>query len=755
MKYIGKKIKKLDSTSILQGRKIYTDDLANKESLIIKLLRSPHPNALIKSIDTSVAMKIPGVECILTHEDVPKTRFTTAGQSFPETSPYDMLILDEHVRFVGDPVAIIAADTEKNAIKAMKLIKVQYEVLDPVLDPEKAEEGPALHSYKPFCHLPDSVVLCDYDKNIVGAHNISFGGDVDDEYEKSPIKIDEVYTTQAQEQSMMETFRSYAYIDTFDRLVIISSTQVPFHVKRHVARALEIPSSKVRVIKPRIGGGFGAKQTSETDVYAALVTYITRKPSKLILSRKETAYSSNSRHAMKLRIKIGAEKNGILNSIDISLLSDQGAYGIHAWVTAKLAGEKTLPLYRTPKATRFKAKVVYTNKQPAGAFRGFGATQGCFAVESAINQLAKEIGMDPIELRLKNLLQEGDYTMSFDKDIRSSRLKECLIKGKKLIGWDDIYPYKKISPNKILSVGCSITMQGSGIAEIDTSTAQLKLNEGGDYTLFVSSTDNGTGTDTVMTQIAAETLKTDLDNISLVVADTDATPYDPGSYASSGVYTTGNAVLNCSKNMIDNIKKEAAKFLDVEPDLIDFNGKELIGKDKSISIKDLATKLTTGMNGKNIISTGSFGNEDSPPPFMAGFAKIETDLLTGEIKILDYVGIVDCGKVMNKSLAKVQAEGGIVQGIGYSLFEEVRYNNKGMITTNDFFTYKIPSRIDFGNIHVDFIESFEPTGPYGAKSIGEIVINTPAPAIAGALLNGINKSYRSLPITPEKVLMSL
>lgn len=755
MKYIGKKIKKIDSTSILQGRKVYTDDMTDANTLIVKLLRSPHAHAIIQDIDTTLAMKVPGVECIYTYKDVPSTKFTTAGQSFPETSPYDMLILDKHLRFVGDPVAIVAAENEKAALKAMKLIKVEYEILEAVLDPEKAEEGPTIHPEKPFCHLPDYVTLCNYEKNIVGGHNVNFGGDVDREYAKSPVKIDEVYEVQAQEQAMMETYRTYCYIDMFDRLVVVSSTQVPFHVKRHISRALEIPTSKVRVIKPRIGGGFGAKQTSETDIYCAFVTYKTKKPAKLIFDRKEATYATNSRHAMKIRIKIGAEKDGTLNSIDMDLLSDQGAYGIHAWVTANLAAEKTMPLYRTPKATRFTAKIVYTNKQPAGAFRGFGATQGTFAVESAMNQLAKELNMDPAELRIKNLTQEGERTMSFGKEIRSSKLKECIERGKYVIGWDDIYPYKKVAPNKIQSVGMAITMQGSGIAAVDTSTAQLKLNEGGDYTLFISCTDNGTGTDTVMNQIAAEVLKTKMENISIVVADTDATPFDAGSFASSGVYTTGNAVINCSKNMIEEIKKEGARFLDVGMNSIQFNGEALISGDKSVSIKELATKLTTGMNGKNIMAYGSFGNDDSPPPFMAGFVKTETDLLTGEVQVLNYVGIVDCGTVMNESLARVQAEGGILQGIGYGLYEEVRYNDKGMITTNDFLTYKIPSRIDVNNIHVEFIESYEPTGPYGAKSIGEIVVNTPAPAIAGALLNTTQNYYRHLPITPEKVLMSL
>ncbi|RVU54106.1 xanthine dehydrogenase family protein molybdopterin-binding subunit [Anaerosphaera multitolerans] len=756
MKYIGKSIKKVDSTSILQGRKVYTDDLADDNALIIKLLRSPHPHALIKSIDTSRALKVEGVECILTYEDVPKTRFTLAGQSYPEPSPYDRLILDRELRYVGDPVAIIAAENEKAAEKAKKLIKVEYELLDFVIDFEKAEEGPMVHSERPFNHLPKNVILSDYDKNIVGQHNLNFGSEnIDEVYDKSPVKIDSTYYTQAQAQSMMETFRSYSYMDSFNRLVVVSSTQVPFHIKRQLAQALEISPSRIRVIKPRIGGAFGAKQTSETEIYPALVTLKTKKSAKIVYSRKETYYASNSRHATKVRVKVGAEKDGTINSIDIDALSDQGAYGTHAWTTLKLIGEKTLPLYNSVKASRFKGKTVYTNKMPGGAFRGYGATQGAFAVESAINELAAKLKMDPVDLRLKNLTTQGDITTSFNKDIRSSRLDECILRGKELIDWDNIYPGVKISQDKVLSVGTAITMQGSGIEKIDTSTAQIKLNESGDYTLFVSCTDAGTGTDTIMVQMAAEILKTDIENITLIVADTDLTPFDPGSYASSGAYTTGNAVVRAANKMVERLKLKASKILKVDVNSIDFDGMNFSAKEENLPLNTLSEKLTTGEEGHTVIETGHFGNDDSPPPFMAGFCQLETDLLTGEAKVVKYVGVVDCGTVVNENLARIQVESGIVQGIGYALYEDVQYDSKGKVTTDSFMKYNIPTRLDIGELKVEFKESFEPTGPFGAKSIGEVVINTSAPAIANAIYNGINKNFRKLPIKPEDILLSL
>ncbi|MDO5714380.1 MAG: molybdopterin-dependent oxidoreductase [Tissierellia bacterium] len=751
MDYIGKKIKKVDSSSLLQGRKCYTDDLAPENTLVIKLLRSPHPHANIVHVDTEKAKALPGVECVYTHKDVPKTPFTLAGQSYPEPSPYDRYILNDKVRYVGDPVAIIAAVDEKTAKKALKLIKVEYELLPPILDFEKAEESAPIHDH-PKMNVPQSVCLYDFEKNIIGGYDMDFGEDVDKVYENSPVKIDQVYYTQAQSQSMMETFRSYCYIDFMDRLVCISSTQVPFHIKRQLSQALEISPGKIRVIKPRIGGAFGAKQTSESEVFPAFVTWMTKKPSKIVYTRTETTYATNSRHKTKIRVKLGAERDGTLNSIDMDVLSDQGAYGTHAWTTLKLMGEKAMPMYRI-KAGRFHGKVVYTNKLPGGAFRGYGATQGCFALESAINEMADALEMDPTEFRLKNITIEGDQTIAFNKDIRSSRLNECIERGKELIHWDEYYPNKKVAPNKIQSVGMAIAMQGSGIAAIDSANAQIKLNESGDYSLFVSCTDAGTGTDTIVQQIAGEILKVPLEDISVISADTDVTPYDPGSYASSGVYTTGNAVYRCAKNMINILKEEAGKIWDVSPQNIEFHGSHLSYKDQSMAIKELATILTTGIHAKNMIATGSFGNDDSPPPFMAGFALVETDLLTGDAKVLKYAAVVDCGTVINKNLATVQTEGGIVQGVGLALYEDVRYNQKGKVTTDNFMTYHLPTRLDSPKTIVEFKESFEPTGPFGAKSIGEIVINTPAPAIAHAIHNGVGKYFRKLPVQPEDILL--
>lgn len=756
MKSVGKSFNKIDSLALVTGKPVYTEDLALQNALVIKILRSPHAFARIKSIDVSRAEKLEGVECIFTHKDVPKTRFTLAGQSFPEPSPYDNLILDELVRYVGDEVAIIAAVDGKTAIKAMNMIKVEYEVLEPVLDFEKAIDHPSIIHPEEDIHLNFPTGM-EKDRNIVCTRNDSFGENVDEVINNSPVVVESTYYPQAQAHAMMETFRSFSYLDHMGRLVVTSSTQVPFHIKRQLARALEISPSKIRIIKPRVGGGFGGKQTSVVEIYTALVTLKTGKPSKIIYERKENFEATNTRHAMRIKVTIGSEKDGTINAIDINALSDQGAYGEHGFTTLGLVAEKTLPLYNKVKASRFFGQAVYTNKVIGAAFRGYGATQGTFAVESAMNELSAKLNIDPIELRLKNLVKYGETTKAYGKPIQSISLEDCIEKGKTLINWDEKYPSREVSPNKIRSVGMAITMQGSGIAHIDTSSVEVKLNEEGDFTLLISATDVGMGCDTILTQMAAEVLDTSMENITVIAADTDITPYDPGSYASSGTYVTGMAVVKASEDLKTKILEEASKALDIPKDELELSEDVVKSKthDKLISLKDLAEKLTVGPKGKHLIGFGNHGSDVTPPPFMAGFAEVEVDKETGKVDLLNYVGVVDCGTIINPKLAKIQIEGGIVQGIGLALYEDVKYDPNGRLQSNSFMQYKIPTRKDIGNIIVDFEESYEPTGPFGAKSIGEIVINTPSPAIAAAVYNAVGVNVRHLPITPEKVFMGM
>lgn len=763
MKVVEKAISKIDGMDIATGKPVYTDDLnINNNALILKILRSPHAFAKIKSINTTIAEKIPGVECILTYKDVPNVRFTLAGQSYPEPSPYDRLILDEYVRYVGDEVAIVAAVDERAALKAMKLIKVEYEILNPVLDFEKAEGNESIVHPENDLHLNMDIGM-KQDKNIASSCKIEIG-DVEKEIKQSDVVVEKTYYTQAQAHGMMETYRSISYIDHAGRLTIVSSTQVPFHVRRHVARALEIPKSKVRVIKPRIGGGFGGKQTAAVEIFTAIVTLKTGKPSKIIYTRRETFGCTTSRHAMRIKARVGADKEGNINAVDLIALSDTGAYGEHASTVFAVVGHKTLPLYNRAKAVRYMGNVVYTNKMPAGALRGYGVTQGAFALESAINELAKKLNMDPTHLRLKNIIKEGEANpvLGGSKEgkpaiLESSTLDKCIEKGKELIKWDEKYPKKVISDTKVRGVGMAITMQGSGIAGIDTASAVIKLNDDGFYTLFLGSTDMGTGSDTILAQMAAEILETSMDKIIVHAADTDISPYDTGSYASSTTYVTGNAVIRASKDIKNQIIENACKLLNVSKEDVEFDGKGIKTLDglKSLSLDEIAQRLISGEGRNQLIGAGTFGGDTSPPPFIAGFAEVEVDKETGKIELIDYVGAVDCGTVINPNLARIQVEGGFVQGIGMALYEDVIYDFKGKMVTDTFMQYKIPCRKDIGKITVDFVSSYEPTGPFGAKSVGEVVINTPPPAIAAAVANAVGVNIRDLPITPEKVLMGI
>lgn len=754
MKTVGKSIPKIDGMSIATGKPVYTDDLVMSNALVIKILRSPHAFAKIISIDTSQALKLEGAECVLTYKDIPQKRFTLAGQSYPEPSPYDRLILDQIVRYVGDEVAIIAARDERTALKAMGLIKVEYEVFEPVLDFEKAV-------YSPTIVHPEDDLHCNFDigmikeKNIVCSHKVEVG-DVEEEIKKCAYVVEQTYYTQAQAHAMMETYRAFSYLDHTGRLVVVSSTQIPFHVRRQLAKALDMPASKIRIIKPRIGGGFGGKQTAAVEIFTAIVTLKTGKPSKIVYDRKETFSCTTSRHAMRLKVRLGADNEGYIRVVDIQGLSDTGAYGEHAPTVFWVVGEKTLPLYNKTKAVRYMGNVVYTNKMPAGALRGYGATQGTFALESTVNILADKMNICPTEIRLKNLIKAGETSLINGKVLGSSSLHECIKKGKELIGWDKKFPPIEYG-NKVRAVGMAVTMQGSGIAGIDTASAEIRLNDDGNYTLLVGATDMGTGSDTILAQMVAEILQTKMGNIIVHSADTDVSPYDPGSYASSTTYVTGMAVVKAAEDLRQKIIEHGARLLNVEPQDLDFDGEILStpAGDNNLTLKKLAEQLVLGAGKQQLVGNATYGSDVSPPPFIAGFAEVEVDKETGKVQLIDYVAVIDCGTVINPKLARIQAEGGIVQGVGLALYEDVRYDQRGNMQTNNFMNYKIPCRKDIGEIRIYFEESYEPTGPFGAKSIGEVVTNTPAPAIVHAVHNAVGVQITSLPITPEKVFMGM
>ena len=752
---INQSVRKKDAMQLLLGKPVYTDDITPRDALVVKILRSPHANAIVREIDTKVAKKVPGVVDIYTWEDVPKERFAIAGQTYPEPSPYDRLIIDRHVRFAGDAVAIIAAEDEKAALKAMKLIKVQYDVLEAVLDFRTALDNPTLvhpeEDWKTLCQVGG-----DPKRNLV-ACGVDEDGDVERVMAECDVVIDRTYHTRSFNQGMMETFRAYTELDRYGRLHVVSSTQIVFHCRRILSHALGIPKSRIRVEKPRIGGGFGAKQTAVCEVYPAFVTMKTGRPAKIIYTREEAQIAGSPRHEMQIRVRLGADNDGKIRAVDLYTLSNTGAYGEHGPTTVGLSGHKSIPMYSgSLEAYRFAYDVVYTNHQAAGAYRGYGATQGIFALESAVSELAEKLGIDPTVIRERSMVREGNLMPSYYNEVANAcALDRCMAHCREMFNWDEKYPVRDMGNGKVRAAGVAMGMQGSCISNVDVGSATVKLNEDGGYNLIIGAADMGTGCDTILAQMVAECMDCSVEDVSVFGADTDASPYDSGSYASSTTYITGKAVEKACMDLKKRVCAIAAGMMGCEEADVVFEQGRVVRADseQSVSMREIAYKSQV-FNTVPAEATATHSSPVSPPPYMVGMVEIELDKLTGQVEILDYMAVVDCGIPINPALARIQTEGGIVQGIGHTLMENVTYDSKGRPIESSFMQYKIPTRLDMGKLRVEFEHSYEPTGPFGAKSIGEIVINTPAPAIAHAIYRATGVWHRELPITPEKIAMT-
>ena len=763
MRVVNNKTHSVDGKGLMQGRSYYTDDLAAQNSLVIKILRSPHAFAHIKNIDVSDAQKLNGVALVLTYKDVPHVSMSRAGQGFPEPSPHDKFILDEYVRYVGDEVAMVAAINEEIAEDALKLIKVEYEVLEPVLDFETSYENKSvIHPEDGICEM--FPIGFEPKKNVAAAYEMEVG-DVEKELAKSDIIVDETFYSQAQAHAMLETHSSNARLDEHNRLVIYSSTQTPFHMRRIMSTTLGIPLHQIRFIKPRVGGGFGGKQAFHGEFFCALTTLRTGKPSRMVYTREEVFGASYTRHPMKIQMKIGAMKDGRINAIDCRSLSDTGAYGEHSLTVFMIVGSKVLPLYNKVDAVRFGGRVVYTNHVPAGAYRGYGAIQGNYALEATIDVLAEKLGMDPKKIREINSMREketspifeimGEGTKGTAMIMESCKLPYCIKRGAELIDWEHNWPRKKISETKVRGYGMAIAMQGSGIPFMDMGSCSIKLNDGGTYMVTVGATDIGQGSDTIISQIVAEELETTVDKVIIYSSDTDLTPFDCGAYASSTTYVSGNAAWKAAQKMRKRLIKEAAVFLEEKEENVEFDGKMFVSGKKSISLNDLSIKLLYNKYQQQVQVTESYYGHVSPPPFMAAYAEVEVDLETGEYKICNYVTVTDCGTTINPMLARGQVEGGIVQGLGMACFEDVKYDKKGNLLSNNFLNYHIPTHKEIHKLTSEFADSYEPTGPFGAKSVGEIGIDTPPAVICNAIYNATGVRIHKLPITPEKILKGL
>jgi len=753
--------RKVDGVPLVTGRPKFVADVDLPDTLYVKILRSPHAHARIVRIDTSKAEAIPGVAIVLTHENTPRRRFTTAGQGYPEPSPYDTRMFDTKVRFVGDRVAAVAAETRRIAKEAVKAIRVEYEELPAVfsIDEALAPGAPVIHDED------DSTGIYDPARNIVADVDIDVG-DVEAGFAESDVIVETVCELQYAQHTPIEPHVVLSYLDSDGRLVIRTSTQVPFHVRRIVAYALDYPLHKIRVIKPRIGGGFGTKQEILLEDLAALVTLRTKRPALIELSRPEEFVSSRTRHPMRVRVKLGAGSDGILNAMEMEAISNTGAYGSHGLTVLSNTGSKTLPLYNKAKNVHFYGKAVYTNLPVAGAYRGYGATQGYFPLETAMDELAEKLGIDPIELRRRNHIRSGETSPIFvklgegregvEQVVRSCELERCIEVGMTRIGWNERRGKRIREGSWVHGIGMSVHMQGSGIPQIDMAAATIKMNEDGSFNLLVGATDLGTGSDTILGQIAAEVLGVPLEKMIVYSSDTDMTPFDVGAYASSTTYVSGMAVKRAAERVKGQILDVASRILEADPEGLVLAGERVTGSEgRSATLSEVCHHAMYKSQQFQIGATASFVPDESPPPFMASFAEVAVDTETGFVKVLRYVAAVDCGIPINPKMAEGQVEGAIANGIGYALTEEMLFSSRGRVRNPNLFDYKIPGALDMPDLEVILVDSYEPTGPLGAKSVGEIAINAPIPTIANAIYDAVGVRLRRTPFTPEQVLAAI
>lgn len=776
---IGKPEPKVDAVKLAQGKPAFTDDIVMRGMLVAKILHSPVAHARIKKIDASKAKALPGVAAVLTWQDIPRVVYSTAGQSDPIPGPLDTFSLDSKVRFVGDRVAFVAAETEEIAKEALDLIEVEYEELPAVIDMTDAMKpgAPVIHDeaeYVPFAE-------CDPSMNLAARIRIDIGK-VDQGFKEADRIFEREYEVPKVQQAHIEPHAVVTYWDEDDRLVIRTSTQVPFHARRILAPVLGLPMKRIRVIKPRIGGGFGGKQEILIEDVAAHLTIATGRPVRFVYTREEEFTASRSRHPMRIKMKTGVKNDGTITANEMVLLSDTGAYGCHALTVNGNTGQKSMALYvgdgqyRKSPNIRFYADVVYTNTPPAGAFRGYGVPQGYWAVERHMEMIAHELGLDPLEFRLKNAIRPGElhpFSTSWSEGreprpeiIHTVGLEECVSQGKAAIGWDEKInnPEWKAATGKPYlrrGIGAALVMQGTAIPYLDMGGASIKMNDDGSFNLLIGATDLGTGSDTVLAQMAAEVLGTHVDDILVYSSDTDFTPFDKGAYASSTTYISGAAVVQAAKDVAERIKIRAARMLSspgitVSPaDIVLRDRKAYAPDGRFVTLFDIGHNSLHHDQQEQIMGVASYYSSVAPPPFAAQFAEVLVDIETGMVRVEKLVMAVDSGVIVNPVTASGQIEGGMTQALGYAVCEEMSYDPHGKAREVDLENYHIFTADEMPELVTIFIQTNEPSHPFGVKAVAEIPMDGVAPAVGNAILHACGAEVTQIPATPERIWRAL
>ena len=766
----------MDAVKLAQGKSAFTADRLPDNLLYAKVLRSPVAHARIKRIDASKARALPGVAAVLTHEDLPRVIYSTAGQSDPIPGPLDTFSLDRKVRFVGDRVAFVAAESPKIAERALQLIEVEYEELPAVFDPEEAVQpgAPVIHDepeYVPFA-------VCDPQRNLAAEIRIDIG-DVEQGFAEADEIFEGVYEVPKVSQAHIEPHVVVTWWDEDDRLVIRTSTQVPFHVRRQLAPVLGLPIKRIRVIKPRIGGGFGGKQEVLIEDVAAHLTIATGRPVLYETTREEEFISARTRHAMKIWMKTGVKRDGTITANEMRIISDTGANGAHALTVTGNTGHKAMALYvgdgkyRQAPNIRFYADVVYTNTLPAGAYRGYGVPQGFWAVERHMEKIARALGLDPLDFRLKNALRPGEYhpfSTAWNEGreprpeiIHTVGLEDCVRLGKETIAWDEKFgnpDWHTVpgQPHLRRGIGVATVMQGTAIPYLDMGGASLKINDDGSFNLLVGATDLGTGSDTVLAQMAAEILGVPLEDIIVYSSDTDFTPFDKGAYASSTTYISGAAVVKAAEKVAERIRRRAARLLggDLPPEEIELRDRHAFAPDgRSVSLETIARNALHQEDQEQIMAVASYVSPSSPPPFAAQFAEVTVDTQTGQVTVDRLLMVVDSGIIINPVTASGQIEGGMAQALGYAVSEQMTLDARGGVRETDFDRYHLFRADEMPQMEVIFVETLEPSHPFGVKAVAEIPLDGVAPAVANAVRDAVGVDIDANPLTPEKIWRAL
>ena len=774
---VGKPEIKVDAIKLVQGKPAFTGDFEKRGLLHAKVLHSPHAHAKIKKIDTTRAKALEGVAAVLTWQDIPRVVYSTAGQSDPIPGPLDTFSLDHKVRFVGDRVAFVAAETSEIAEKALSLIEVEYEILPMILDSRDAMKPDAIkiHDEPEYVDFADS----NPQKNLAAEIRIDIG-DVEKGFQEADEIFEAEYEVPKVQQAHIEPHVAVTYWDEDDRLVIRTSTQVPFHVRRMLAPVLGLPVKRIRVIKPRIGGGFGGKQEVLMEDVAAHLTIATKRPVIYEYSREEEFIAARSRHPMRVRMKTGVKKDGTITANSMYALSDTGAYGCHALTVTGNTGHKAMALYvgdgeyRTAPNIRFYADVVYTNTPPSGAFRGYGVPQGYWPLDRHMEKIARAMGFDPIDFRLKNAIHAGEYhpfSTAWNEGreprpeiIHTVGLEQCVAQGRAAIGWDDKFGNEKWRAGQTANltrkrkgIGVAMVMQGTAIPYLDMGGASIKMNDDGSFNLLVGATDLGTGSDTVLAQMAAEVLGVPLEDMITYSSDTDFTPFDKGAYASSTTYISGTAATKAAQIVAERIKARAVEMfkaagLQVEPSNLQLSNRMVFAPNgQSIPLSEIALDSLHRNNQEQIMGVASYVSPVSPPPFAAQFAEVSVDTETGQVTVDRLVMAVDSGVIVNPLTASGQIEGGMTQALGYAVCEEMRYDQRGHAIERDFDRYHIFRADEMPELETIFVETFEPSHPFGVKAVAEIPMDGVAPAVGNAVLDALGVNVDEIPVTPEKV----